>query len=163
MRNKPTTGLALLCAIFTTGAAALAAAQGPRHEGAHGPGFGPGRGHGAALERLGLTEEQRAQVQALRESERETMRPLHEAAREAHEAFEQSLEAKTPDVAEIGKAALGMRDARRNLEAARAASLEKVKALLTPEQREQLEQLEERGFGRSGHGPRAAAPLSRNH
>ena len=109
---------------LTAVAAVLAAAgsfslarAGERPDGPHGgPGFGPGFGPDPArlAERLGLSEDQQAQLKALREKDREASRPLFEAARQAHEAFREALEAANPDPAAVGRAALAMHAAEKN-------------------------------------------------
>ena len=59
-----------------------------------GPGFGP-----RLAEELGLSDDQKAQLEALRGKQRETLRPLMESARQAHEAFQTALDADNPDAA----------------------------------------------------------------
>src|SRR5688500_14142901 len=95
--------------VATVAAMVLAAALAPvaRAERPDGPTHGRWVGpEGHMAERLGLTEEQRGQVEALRAKDREALRPLREAARQTHEAFREALEAPSPDVAAVGQAAL---------------------------------------------------------
>jgi Spy/CpxP family protein refolding chaperone len=129
--------------------------------GAQGHGWHRGHDHGMSFERLGerldLSAEQRRQLDALSDRQREALKPLHEAARQAHEAFREALEAESPDAAVVGQAALAMHAAHKNVRAAQKAAFDEMKALLTPEQLEKLEQSRERGFG-DARGPRGDRP-----
>jgi periplasmic protein CpxP/Spy len=113
----------------------------PHREFGRGPG-GPGMGPHFA-EALGLSEEQKTQMEALRSTQRETMKPLFESARAAHEAFRTALDAEGADAATVGRAALAMKAAETKLRAAHEAAREEMKALLTPEQRDKLDKLEQ--------------------
>lgn len=143
--------------LAVAGWAAVASAQGPARRGAGpgGSGFGPDGGRLA--ERLGLTDAQKAQLKALREKNRDAMKPLLQSARQAREAFRTALEAESPDAAAVGQAALAMHAAEAEVQAAHEAHREEFKAILDPEQREKLERAEKDGprrFGRRGFGPR---------
>ena len=162
-------------ALMTVAAAALAAlpwvgvvqAQeppGPAHGREFGPG-GPGKpggpGFGPRLaEELGLSDDQKAQLEALRGKQRETLRPLMESARQAHEAFQTALDADNPDAAAVGQAALAMKAAEKKLRAAHDAAFEEMKAILTPEQAAKLEQAraQPKGPGPGGNGRRGPRP-----
>jgi Spy/CpxP family protein refolding chaperone len=122
--------------------------------------FGPGFGHGRLAEELGLSDEQKSQLEALRRRQQETLKPLAETARQAHESFRSALEADGTDAATVGQAALAMHAAEKKLRAAHGAAFEEMKAILTPEQRDKLEKMHEgrkgtRGpWGPGGPGPR---------
>jgi protein CpxP len=105
---------------------------------------------GRLAEELGLSDEQKAQAEAIQARQHETVKPLMEAARAAHEAFRTALEAESPDATAVGQAALAMHAAEKKLQAAHEAGMAEIKALLTPEQREKLERMSEH---RHGHGP----------
>ena len=106
-------------------------------------------------EELGLSDQQKEQLEALRAKHRESTKPLREAARASHDAFEKALDAENADAAQVGRAALAMKAARDKMEAAHKAAFEEVKSILTPEQGEKLESARERGPGRRpGFGPR---------
>lgn len=126
----------------------------PAHRHEFGGGFGPAFGPRFA-EQLGLSDEQKAQIEALRARDRETLRPLMDAAREAHEAFRKALETDGTDAATVGQAALAMHAAEKKLHAAHLAAFEEIKAILTPEQRDTLEKMREQG---PRHGPKAPRP-----
>jgi Spy/CpxP family protein refolding chaperone len=148
----------LLAAVVVAGGAGMAAlayAHGPGGSpgGDHrrGPGFGPMR-HDFA-ERLGLSEQQQAQVKAIREKNRETLKPLMDEARRTHEAFREALEAGNPEATTVGQAALAMHAAQEKVHSAHKAVFEQIKSVLTPEQLSKLEQ--ERG---RRHGPHREDP-----
>jgi Spy/CpxP family protein refolding chaperone len=134
---------------------------GPPHGREFGPGGPGGPGFGPRLaEELGLSEDQKAQLEALRGKQRETLRPLMESARQAHEAFQGALDADNADAAAIGQAALAMKAAEKKLRAAHDAAFEEMKAILTPDQAAKLEQARAQhpgpgpgGFGRRGPRP----------
>jgi Spy/CpxP family protein refolding chaperone len=145
--------------------AGLAQAQDPPAP-PHGHEFGPGRPGGPGgpgigprfAEELGLSDEQKAQLEALRTKQRETLRPLMESARQAHDAFQTALDAENADAAAIGQAALAMKAADNKLRAAHKAAFEEMKAILTPEQAAKLDQVQAQhkgpgpgGFGRPPH------------
>ena len=146
-------GAAALVALALSG---VAAAQDQEPRGPR-PGGGPGGPPPIErmMERLGLSEDQRAAVHAVIEKDQDAIRPLGDAARQAHEAFQKALDAESPDVTRVGQLALAMNAAQKKFDAARKAEMEKIKAILTPEQRERLEQAMQRGPGRGPGGPGA--------
>ena len=143
--------------------AGLAQAQDPPAP-PHGHEFGPGRPGGPGgpgigprfAEELGLSEDQKAQLEALRTKQRETLRPLTESARQAHDAFQAALDADNADAAAIGQAALAMKAAEKKLRAAHEAAFEEMKAILTPEQVAKMDQVraQQKGPGPGGFGRR---------
>ena len=167
--KKQTLTVATL-AIATFGWIATAAAQGPegghmRHGGGPGgPGFGPGGKGGPPVEmiaeRLGLSDEQKAQWKAIHEKARETGEPLMKAAGASKEAFDKALEAENADAATVGQAAIAMKAARSQVAAHHKATMDAVKAILTPEQAAKFEQMQKRRMrgpgpdGPSGQGMR---------
>ena len=190
--NKQVLTLAVI-ATTSLGWIAQAAAQDPAG-GPHGHrrdlpmdhGFGPGgpggpNGPGGPplgmiAQHLGLSEEQKTQLKAIHEKQMEATKPLMQTAGESAAAFEKALEADSPDPAALGQAAIAMRNARRQVEAAHQAGFEEIKALLTPEQRAKVEEMEkhrgerggDHGFGPGGHGRPGAhrpggRPDGRNH
>ena len=143
--NRITAAGATLGVLLWSGAA-RAQGPGPRgpREGEGGPGFGPPIG--MLAERLGLSDDQKAQIKALREKSQEANEPLFDAARKARQALDKALEADSPDVTTIGQLALAMHAAQKKVDAAQRAAFEEMKSILTPEQLEKLEQ-GPRGFG----------------
>jgi Spy/CpxP family protein refolding chaperone len=156
MKTKVAVAAAALSALAWVG---MAHAQGPGAP-PHDRPFGPGFGHGRLAEELGLSDDQKSQLEALRNRQQETLKPLAETARQAHESFRSALEAEGADPATVGQAALAMHAAETKLRAAHDAAFEEMKAILTPEQRDKLEKMHEgrkgaRGrFGPGGPGPR---------
>ncbi|HEX6737840.1 MAG TPA: periplasmic heavy metal sensor [Vicinamibacteria bacterium] len=152
LKRMGTVAVALLAAAGWVWAAQQDRPEGPGPGREGGPGFRRGPD---PMERLGLSKEQRAKIDALREKERAASRPLFEAARAAHEAFREALDAADPDPQTVGGAALAMHAAEKKARAAREASFEAIKAVLTPEQREKLEEMRPGGpgFGAPGFGP----------
>jgi periplasmic protein CpxP/Spy len=124
-----------------------------------GPGFGPGvpggPGLGRLAETLGLSDEQKSQLDALRTKQRETLQPLMESARLSHEAFRAALDADSPDATAVGQAAIAMNAAEKKVRAAHEAAFAEMKSILTPEQAKKLEQAHER---RGPHGPGGPRP-----
>jgi Spy/CpxP family protein refolding chaperone len=108
------------------------------------------------FERLGLTDDQKAAVHAVREKNAEGLRPLGEAARRAHEAFQKALDTEPADATKVGQLAVAMNAAQKKFDAARKAEMDEIKAILTPEQREKLDQAAQRGPGRPPGGPGGA-------
>lgn len=169
MKKQTLTFAAL--AVATFGWISVASAQGPggghmrRPGGPGGAGFGPGGpgGHdgppiGMVARHLGLSDEQKEQWKAIHEKAREAGEPLMKATREAKAAFDKALDAENADANTVGRAALAMREAHKKVEAHHKATFEAVKAILTPEQLERLEEAKEqgprrgRGFGPGGPG-----------
>jgi Spy/CpxP family protein refolding chaperone len=155
--KKQTLTVATL-AIATFGWISVAAAQGPgggpmRHGG--GPGFGPGGPGGPPIERiaerLGLSDEQKAQWMAIHETARTTGEPLMKAAGAAKEAFDKALATDNADPAAIGQAAIAMKNARTQLEAHHKATMDAAKAILTPEQAAKFDEMQ-KNMGPQGQG-----------
>src|SRR5262245_13961979 len=75
-----------------------------------GPG-GPGRGRGpGGIERLlQLTDEQQKAVKALRDEEREAMRPLVEQMAPLQRTLREALDAPSPDALTVGQHMLDVR------------------------------------------------------
>lgn len=140
------TSTAAAAMLMATGLVTVIHAQDPGGPPGRGfdPHFGPDPSRLAAL--LGLSDEQQAQLKAMRDKNRETLRPLMESARRADHSFRSALEEENPEATAVGQAALAMHTARLKVQAAHAAALEEMKAILTPEQGEKLEEARAR-FG----------------
>ncbi len=146
--KKAMSGMSVV-ALALAVSAGVAGAQGPGPRAGRPGDRGPGPGFGPApeqlAERLGLSEDQKAQWQAMREKSRDSMKPLAQSARQAHEAFRNAVEAANPDALAVGQAALAAHAAEKKLHDAQQAAFEELKSILTPEQREKLEQGRDRG------------------
>lgn len=121
-----------------------------------GRGYGPGRGFGyyreAALDRLNLTDDQRAKIEALQIAHEKGIRPIRD------KMFDKSVELRrlwleaNPDKDKINAAQKEVRALRDILEDKDTALRFEINKILTPEQKEILASS---GWGRgSGFGPR---------
>jgi len=155
MKTKVAVAGAALWALALAGIAHAQGPGGPPHDRP----FGPDLGHGRLAEELSLSDEQKSQLEALRSRQQETLKPLAETARQAHETFRGALEADGADATAVGQAALAMHAAEKKLRAAHEAAFEEMKAILTPEQRDKLEKMHEGRRGPRGpHGPGGLGP-----
>lgn len=117
---------------------------GPRGDGhCNGPCFDSPRGDGP-LARLDLSDEQREQIRAIIDSEREQMRSLRDAAQQSREATRKALQADSVDEAKVRQLAHEQADKRVDLQLARQQTRAKIDAVLTAEQRQQLQQQREK-------------------
>ncbi len=123
---------------------------------AWGPGFGRGKGdrpcREAALEKLNLTADQNAKIEALRDANYKETRPLRE------KIFDKSVELRrlwlqaNPDKDKITAIQKELRTLRNEMEDKVTSLRFEMNKVLTPEQREKLANT---GWGRgSGFGPR---------
>jgi Spy/CpxP family protein refolding chaperone len=156
---SPRTLTVALAGLLALGAFPAAHAEGPGGPPPgreRGPRFAPGHGPLGPrfAEELGLSDDQKAQVEALRKKNEETLKPLADAARQAHEAFRGALESDNPDPAVVGQAALAMNTAEKALRAAHESTFEQMKSILTEEQRAKFEAARERRGPRHGRGTR---------
>jgi Spy/CpxP family protein refolding chaperone len=153
MQNKTITraigglGAAALIALgMATAVPYLGAAQGPGQPPAGGMGRGPGMGRGGrggpggpmafgGIDPRDLTDEQRQQVKAIRDSHAAEMRPLMERAQKAHAALDNAVIAGTGDFRGL---ALEVGSAEGELAFQQAQIETEVLAVLTPEQKQQM-------------------------
>lgn len=123
---------------------------------AWGPGPGKGRGYGscqgAGLERLNLTDDQKAKIEALQDANDKATKPLRE------KIFDKSVELRklwlqaNPDKGKITAAQNELRTLRNEMEDKITALRLEIRKVLTPEQNEKLANS---GWGRGpGFGPR---------
>ncbi len=119
-------------------------------------GPGPGRGHGycreAGLERLNLTDDQKAKIEALQTANWKAIKPLRE------KMFDKTVELRrlwlqaNPDKDKITAAQKELRTLRDEMQDKNTAIRLEVRKVLTPEQNEKLADM---GWGRGpGFGPR---------
>ena len=167
-----TAGLVLALATVLVAAPALLA-QGPDGRGHHrgGERFGHGDGHGmhAGLplrflaRHLDLTDAQIEETRALVEAFRTEVQPLHDELRVNHQELRALLDTESPDATAVGLLVLETDAARDQLRARREILVSDFAALLTTEQLERFEALQERwqarrdkrgGRGGRGEGPR---------
>ncbi|MEP6471337.1 MAG: periplasmic heavy metal sensor [Acidobacteriota bacterium] len=138
--------------LFTLGVA-LASAQDGRH--GHGS-MGMMGGHGfgmRGLGRLDLTESQKADVKRIMESRKATFDSLRERARGDWQALHDLSEGSSPDRSAVGAAFLKLRADREALRAERQSAMQEVRTILTTEQKDKLDTLQQERkerFGRRG-------------
>ena len=135
-------GLGVMLMTMTIPLSAAGAAQGPPRAGRPGPGGdfggGPGLGGpfgGGGLNLPGLTDAQRDQIRAVMEQHRDELRKLTGQLMMAQRGLEASVAQGQVDeskAADIGASATALALARARVET-------EVRALLTPEQRQQIE------------------------
>jgi Spy/CpxP family protein refolding chaperone len=124
--------------------------------GPHGPGE-PGERHmERVLERLDLTEEQRAELEQKLPQFRETIQPSMERLREARASMNDLIHAEQLDEGAIRQAAAEVAEIEADVAVARAQHFQEMRQILTPEQLEELQQMrKQRGERR---GPRGRGP-----
>jgi Spy/CpxP family protein refolding chaperone len=150
-------GVLGLAAYTAAGAQGRGPGFGPGRAG--GPGFGPGAGF--LLRGLDLTDEQEAQVKAIRQAARgDRQGPPAEVS--LHQQLQAEILAEVPDVQKIET----IRDQIAQAQVARLAKQveieQKIAAVLTPEQRARaLERLAKRAENRAGSGMRGERPVQR--
>ena len=109
-----------------------------------------------ALKRLGLTEEQMAEVKKLRESHKAAMASLREKGAGIRTQLREQLEMEESSPAKVGELVIEGRDVRQQIRKAQESARESFSALLTPEQLKQIEKFRDRRGrpgARRGHRP----------
>jgi periplasmic protein CpxP/Spy len=107
------------------------------HGGPGGPG-GPRDGGLGPLRDLNLTDDQKAQIEKLKASFEESTKALHEQMRSLHESQPDPLAGGAFDEAAVRAAAEARAKVEVELEVAHARLMSQVFAILTPEQKAQL-------------------------
>jgi Spy/CpxP family protein refolding chaperone len=130
-RRLSTASVAL--GLILAGSAALAQGYHGGREGA------PGRGIRAALATLDLTADQKTKVRALFEAEKPKYEALRQEGKTARQALRAAVDAEKADPLTVGAAFLRVDANRKTLRAERTASLQKLQALLTAEQKAKLD------------------------
>ena len=102
-----------------------------------------------ALERLGLTEEQMAEVEKLRESHTAAMSSLRKKGDGIQTRLQEQLEMEESSPAKVGELVIEGRDVRQKIRKARQSVRESFSAVLTEEQLEKNEKFRDRR-GRPG-------------
>ncbi len=172
MRNHrflfPTLALLTLVLALPVIAWAQPGGHGFGHHGSgHHGGFGPHRGGGGhgfgdrgqsgprgehflhfMLRGLDLTDAQKEQIRGLLEQEREGAEDRHTALRDAHQSLHQLATAETYDAAAVKAAAETIGRLSAEMAENRARVGNSIYQVLTPEQRQQLEERHERRIAR---------------
>ena len=132
---------AMLVAMLGSNASTVLAERGPM------PGFGgppPGMERGGEnfevrmAKILKLTDTQKIQIKALLDSEREQVKPMMEKMHESREQLKQLANATVFDETAVRTLAVAQSQIEVELIVSRTRTLNKVNALLTPDQRELL-------------------------
>ena len=138
--SRPLT-LSLIAGLMLVLCAAESSAQQGRQRRAE---VGRAEGRKAAVARkLGLSEAQRESLRAAAGGHREAVGEARDALRAAGRSLKAALAARPRDAASIEAARAAVREAREAARAARSARRTELGAVLTPEQREQLQALKE--------------------
>jgi Spy/CpxP family protein refolding chaperone len=91
-----------------------------------------------AVQRLNLTDAQKAQIRDIRKAEFDRTKGLFEAAREKRFELRQMRESNDPRAEGVRTELIALRE---QMRAARLATREKIRSLLTAEQRSQLDSM----------------------
>jgi Spy/CpxP family protein refolding chaperone len=142
-----------LLLVFAT-AGLLLAQQAPRvRAGQQGAGAGQARPAIAALKAaLGLTDQQVEQLGQLRREMAEALRPLRDEMQQKAQALREAVGAANADSALVGKLTLEARNLRQQVQQLQATYRERSMALLTAEQKEKLQNIQQS----AGLGPALA-------
>ena len=126
--------LAMVMTVGLVGGAALAQAP-PEHR----KGGGPGERGDRMAEYLGLSAEQRASLEAMRDEHHKQTEPLRAEGHELHEALRTLMDQDNPDPTALGTAMLAVKQHDARMKASHEAFEAKLKAKLTPEQKQKFE------------------------
>ena len=146
MKNLVIRKLAPAMALLFTLGVTLASADdmGPGRKGM-GMGRHGGGGIMRGLARLDLTEEQKAEVRRIMDARRPTFEALHARIEADARALRETADGSSPDPAAVGAAYLRVQADREALRAEKRAAMDQVRTILTPEQREKLDSMREKG------------------
>jgi len=144
MRRKLMITAAMVAVMTGFGTSAVLAERGPMPSfGGPPPGMERGREDFEArmAKILKLTDSQTAQIKALLDTERETVEPLREKMHESREQLKPLADATVFDEAAVRALAVAQSQIEVELIVSHTRTLNKVNALLTPDQRELLAHL----------------------
>ena len=132
-------GKAILATVVTVGllGGAVMAQQPPEH----GKRGGPGARGDRMAEYLGLSAEQKTSIEALRDEQRKQGEPLRAEGREVHQALRTLMDQDSPDPTALGAAMIAVKQHEAKMKASHDAFEAKLKAQLTPEQKQKFEAL----------------------
>lgn len=119
---------AIIAILFLTVGTSLALAQ------------GLGRSLPVLKNRLGLTDQQVADIQELLRKHRDAIFPLQQELRAKQHALVKALEAPQPDAATVGRLVLEQRALRQQIQKLNQQLQADVRAVLTPEQQQKFDE-----------------------
>ncbi len=99
-------------------------------------------------EKLHLTDDQKAKLQAIRQRQRQDMQSRLPELKARHQALREAMKDPAASQSELRRRFDAVNDARFQAMMARRAARQEMQAVLTPEQRAQAEQLRERFHAR---------------
>jgi Spy/CpxP family protein refolding chaperone len=91
--------------------------------------------------RLGLSEQQVSQVQTILQQHRNAVFPLQQELRAKNHALANALESAQPDATAVGRLVIEQRSLKKKLGEMNEKLRKDVEAVLTPEQKEKLDEL----------------------
>jgi Spy/CpxP family protein refolding chaperone len=113
---------------------------------------------------LGLSDQQKESWRALRERQRDEMKPVLEEGRTLRDRLRTALQAEPQDPTTIGQAMIDLKAQRDKVKVRREAYRQQLRALLTPEQQQKLDALEAaRALGRGSKGRMGRRGPGRRH
>jgi Spy/CpxP family protein refolding chaperone len=139
-------GLALVAGTTAVLAQGMGGGRGPGSWGRHGGFFGAGMGPlGRLIHRLDLTQEQKDSIKAILDQEQPTFQALRQQLREGRQAFRAAHPITSTEVDEAGIRAHVADQAKvmADLAVAAAKTRAQVMNVLTPDQRNQLAQMQQ--------------------
>ena len=98
-------------------------------------------GAGLLKKELNLTDEQVKQIQDLRRQQAEQLRPLREQIAAGAKNLRTLMQQDNPDPLAVGRQMVDLKKMRQDLAQSRDPFNDKVKAILTPEQQQKLDEL----------------------
>jgi len=137
------TGSGRLAAVTLTALLLPAAALALQHPGPHRGGGGHREMAERIMDQLELTAEQRAAVEALHEDLEGSMQDTREQLGKARVALFETIHAAAFDEGAVRQAAAGVATLEADLAVARARGFQQFRALLTPEQQQELDSIHE--------------------
>jgi len=144
--NRILSGLAAALALGVGISASVLADQGtaPDQSKWHGGGRGP-------FAQLNLTDDQKSQMKALHEQQRDQMKNTFQALRDAHQQLRAQVFSDNPDNAQIATLQTKIAGLEKDALSARIDMDRKISAILTPDQRKTMATLPAFGHGGWGH------------
>jgi protein CpxP len=132
----------LAISILVVGAVFVVAQKAVNHGfGGHGRGFG--RGHGMMLQALNLTDDQKAKVKAIMETNRTNLKPVFDSLRENHQKLEALTANGAFDEGQVSALATEQGNLMAKMTVERARIRSQIAGILTDEQKAKAAQMRE--------------------